>query len=491
MYGWIIREKVSARAFSRRTTPANDPAGTATRWAMRVLVLASLCVGPPALAGEHPVPLDDGTDTAQCGECHEDKTKGKAVHSAMAMGCTACHEVKNENQATNVRLTAATPLALCLSCHADKAVSEAKGPVHPPVAQNCLTCHSPHASDNPYQLLKPTSGDKAANLCLKCHDKGVGVAETGSRHAALDMGCETCHVTHKSGDSSKVEFAVHLNKAPPALCLDCHDVTTEEAVAAHRNQPVAQADCTSCHDAHDSSAPKLMAHYLHPPFADKSCDLCHQPAEKGKVVLNEGGNRALCYMCHDAKQKQVEQSKTQHPVFAVTDNCTGCHNPHGSRTPKLLQASQGQVCAACHEKSSDAVRHGPYDKGQCSVCHDPHGTELPHLTRTDPAKLCAGCHVEQLEIKADEKTHAVALPWNQAIPEDEYAQAIKIGLDAGNRSGHPMAGHPISGKNTKGSGEISCLTCHQPHSSALPKLMPAGVKSGLEVCAKCHKEAAF
>ena len=31
------------------------------------------------------------TDPATCVQCHEDKTKGKAVHSAIAMGCTACH----------------------------------------------------------------------------------------------------------------------------------------------------------------------------------------------------------------------------------------------------------------------------------------------------------------------------------------------------------------------------------------------------------------
>ncbi len=51
----------------------------------------------------------------------------------------------------------------------------------------------------------------------------MNVPKDGSRHAALDMGCETCHVTHKNGERGKIEFDAHLTKAPPALCLECHD----------------------------------------------------------------------------------------------------------------------------------------------------------------------------------------------------------------------------------------------------------------------------
>ena len=47
--------------------------------------------------------------------------------------------------------------------------------------------------------------------------------EKGSRHAALDMGCDTCHMTHKTGAEPTPENRFHLTKAAPALCLDCHD----------------------------------------------------------------------------------------------------------------------------------------------------------------------------------------------------------------------------------------------------------------------------
>ena len=77
--------------------------------------------------------------------------------------------------------------------------------MHPPAVRDCIKCHDPHTSDNKNQLLKATSGDKGKNLCLDCHKQGLNVPEKGSRHAALEMGCDTCHTTHKTGDAGKAE----------------------------------------------------------------------------------------------------------------------------------------------------------------------------------------------------------------------------------------------------------------------------------------------
>ena len=71
-------------------------------------------------ARNHPVPLDAKTDSAKCVECHVEKTKGKAVHSAIATGCLSCHEVRVNKDVTRVKLITATPVALCITCHADK-----------------------------------------------------------------------------------------------------------------------------------------------------------------------------------------------------------------------------------------------------------------------------------------------------------------------------------------------------------------------------------
>src|SRR5579859_7605634 len=102
----------------------------------------------PAMAKEHPVPLDKNVDAAKCLECHEDKTKGKAVHSAIATGCLSCHEVRVNKDITRVKLITTTPQALCLSCHSEKDASTLKGTVHPPAVRDCIKCHDPHTSDN-------------------------------------------------------------------------------------------------------------------------------------------------------------------------------------------------------------------------------------------------------------------------------------------------------------------------------------------------------
>ncbi len=247
-----------------------------------------------AMADIHPVPLEKNVDSAKCLECHADKAKGKFVHTAVSTGCTSCHEVRVNKDITRVKLITTTPASLCFTCHADKNPAEIKGVVHPPARRDCLKCHDPHESDNKFQLLKPETGNQKENLCLGCHATGLNVPEKGSRHVALDMGCETCHVTHKTGEKGKQEFDYHLTKSTPALCIDCHDVNDASLQKAHHEQPFGTADCVQCHDPHQSTLPKLMAKYTHPPFADKQCDVCHSPAKDGKVVLTQNIEDALC-----------------------------------------------------------------------------------------------------------------------------------------------------------------------------------------------------
>ncbi len=216
-----------------------------------VLLLASRS----AFAAQHPVTLDPKADPSTCLQCHEDKTKGKAVHSAIATGCTSCHEVRTNKDVTRVKLITATSYRLCLKCHADKDATQISGRIHPPSVRDCVKCHDPHTAENKNQLLKAESGGEKENLCLSCHQTGLNTPDKGSRHAALDMGCDTCHTMHKTGERGKMEFDFHLDKASPALCLDCHDAkdaklascTSEPAVCHRRlrdlprSAPVAQS----------------------------------------------------------------------------------------------------------------------------------------------------------------------------------------------------------------------------------------------------------
>ncbi len=448
-----------------------------------------------ASAAKHPVPLDKNADSSTCIACHEDKSKGKFVHSAIAMGCTTCHEVRVDKDVTRIKLTTTTTSGLCLTCHADKNAADLKGTVHPPAVRDCVKCHDPHSSDNKNQLLKPTSGGEKENLCLGCHNTGVKVPEKGSRHAALDMGCETCHVTHKTGEPGKIEFDFHLTKAPPALCLDCHDAKSADLQKAHQNQPFDKADCVTCHDPHESSAPKLMAKFMHPPFADKQCDVCHAPAKDGKVVLTQPNAKALCVTCHDDKAKLIDTAKVQHPGAA--GDCTDCHSPHASRQPALPKTTSVAICLGCHSEIADLakkpVHHQPAIGQACAICHEPHGGNNDHLLRAKGNALCLECHGPDSAPQKLEAEHVLTIfDGKVKLPEDYYQKNKVAILPLRYGLGHPVEGHPVSdvmnpADITKVKTRMTCLSCHQPHSSTQPGLLVKDQQNSMAFCDTCHK----
>lgn len=457
--------------------------------------IVALAFAGPASAAQHPVPLDPKADPSTCLACHEDKTKGKSVHSAIAMGCTACHEVRTVRDITHVKLITTTPYALCFTCHADKNPADIKGKVHPPAVRDCLKCHDPHVSDNKNQLLKPLSGDQKENLCLSCHTTGLNVPAKGSRHAALDMGCDTCHVTHKTGEIGKPEFDFHLTKAAPALCLDCHDPKDAGLQKAHQNQPFEKADCLTCHDPHQSDAPKLMARFMHPPFAEKQCDTCHAAAKNGKVVLTQSDVKSLCVTCHSDKAELIEKAKVQHPGAA--GDCTDCHSPHASRQPGLPKTNAVDICLGCHsdqaEQSKKHVLHQPAFGQGCATCHEPHGGENNHLLRANGNSLCLECHGPDSEPQKLEAEHVLTIFNGKVkLPEDYYQKNKVAILPLRYGLGHPVQGHPVGdvmdpSNIGKVKTHLTCLSCHQPHSSAQPDLLVKDQPNNMAFCDSCHK----
>lgn len=464
--------------------------GAALPGFLRFQVFVLVIAVSPALAKTHPVPLDKNVDSAACVQCHEDKTKGKSVHSAIAIGCLSCHEVRVNRDVTRVKLITTTPYKLCLTCHGDKDATQIKGAVHKPAVRDCLTCHSPHTSDNKFQLLKATSGDKKDNLCLTCHNEGVNVPPGGSRHAALEMGCDTCHVTHKTGELTQ-ENKFHLAKAVPALCVDCHDPKDASLETAHQNQPFATANCTGCHDPHQSASPKLMARFLHPPFAEKSCGTCHAPAKDGKVVLTQANVKDLCVTCHCDKAELIAKAKVQHPGAA--GDCTDCHSPHASPYPGLPKGDPVSICLQCHsdqaEQGKKAHPHQPAFEQGCATCHEPHGGENQHLNRVATVNgLCLECHGPDAEPKRLESEHLVTIFEGKVrLPENYLAKVMLLPLKY--NLGHPTDRHPVAdviNPKTKTLIPINCLSCHQPHSGKEPGMLVKDQKNNAEFCKSCH-----
>lgn len=462
-------------------------------WA-RVPLLAALCLQAlPVFAKKHPVPLDPKTDSTTCLQCHESVSKGKAVHSAMAAGCTSCHEVRVNREVTRVKLVTTTSVALCLTCHSDKDAAGATGKSHTRVVRNCLQCHNPHAAENENQLLKPLEGGEKNNLCLTCHAKTVRAPEKGSRHAAVDMGCSTCHTLHKSGEAGKREFDGHLTKASPALCLDCHDGSDAALAKAHQEQPFAGADCVACHDPHASPAPKILQKFVHQPFGDKSCDVCHAPATDGKVVLTQADAGAVCAVCHEETAKKIESAAVPHAGAAA--GCTQCHSPHAGKTPGFITPNPVSACLSCHDTQKELfdkkkVHHQPAFKDGCATCHEPHGGDKPKLLRAEGNALCLACHSADLKTQKIEGTELVSIfDGKVRLPADYFRRVSKLGLRLG--MGHPTAKHPVNDfadpLDPKKITKVSCLTCHQPHAGAARAMLVTDTRPNAQFCRKCHE----
>ncbi len=102
-----------------------------------------------ASAVEHPgfLPKD-----GNCSICHADKTRGKSVHSAMAISCTICHPVKTQGDMSTIDL-AMPREQICFACHEKSAELQQHSPV---VKGPCVDCHDTHSSDRRVLLRRQT-----------------------------------------------------------------------------------------------------------------------------------------------------------------------------------------------------------------------------------------------------------------------------------------------------------------------------------------------
>ena len=467
--------------------------------AIKIFVLLSMlflaCTVRYAFAGIHPIQLDQYSNDAKCAECHSDKAEGKNVHPAVAMGCLNCHLIRNSGDTTRVNLKTARAATLCFECHRDKQGTENPRQVHAPAVQDCLKCHDPHNSPNANLLLKPTSGGKGENLCLDCHDEGENVPLRGSRHAAIDSGCDACHVTHKigKGTSGEQEFDFHLAKAVPNLCLGCHDAKDPALIKAHQGQPFGTSQCIGCHDPHASKSAKLAQKYLHAPFESGSCDSCHQAAKDGKVVLNAASAKQLCQTCHPDKGEEIEKAKVQHPGAA--GECTDCHGPHGGKYPRFLRPDPVAVCEGCHSDVKDIhenknVLHQSVFKQACSVCHMPHGGDREHLLRAGTNVLCLTCHGAKAKgEKVADSGEMTIFGGTVALPDNYLNQVEQLLLD-GKGLGHPVPQHPVSGvldpSDPQKTKMMTCVSCHTPHGGG-KALLVTGMDTTGSLCMRCHE----
>ena len=279
------------------------------------------------------------------------------------------------------------------------------------------------------------------NQCLSCHTKFKEKAK--SVHAAVGMGCETCHKAVAGKTHPDQKGSITLTQEMPGLCYSCHDQSKFKGKSVH--QPVSSGMCTGCHDPHQSNFPKIL-------------------------VKDVPG---LCYNCHDESKFKGASGHT------AVGMCTGCHNPHSSNSNKILKMEQPELCYSCHDKSKFAKKyvHSIIPVGGCTSCHTPHISSNPSLLLNPVNDVCTSCHKAQ-----GSGSHVIAaFPGNKTHPVKGVKDPSTLKMIKAPDPKNPKKEIEIPDPNVPGK-ELTCVSCHNPHSSDYEHLFPVE-----RICLKCHK----
>jgi len=236
---------------------------------------------------------------------------------------------------------------------------------------------------------------KSSKMCLACHGEGraqaaheillTRMATTADPEAPMaegNHGCETCHGpskahTKRASDGTRPSppntFSSNESAAAKnGVCLTCHDNGSRFHWMGSMHD-IQETACVDCHDLHVENDPVLA--------------LESQPE--------------VCYTCH-AEQRAQFMRQSRHPVQAASEatshvglmSCSDCHKPHGSAgEASLVQNTINETCYECHaEKRGPFVFEHQPAREDCSTCHQSHGSNYAPLLNGRGPWLCQQCH---------------------------------------------------------------------------------------------------
>lgn len=210
------------------------------------------CHGPSAAHfvvgadGRRPPP--PGPTDATCTACHQEVGALRWPHSPHAqadLSCTACHTIHTARDAA---------VADCTTCHQDVRAALHRPSSHPVLdgAMACTDCHDPHGGRGDAALVR----DSVNETCYMCHAdlRGPFLWE----HPPVREDCSTCHLPHGSVNENL------LNARTPYLCQQCHLAQFHPSTALSgtgvpptgASASLLLRDCASCHtQVHGSNHP--------------------------------------------------------------------------------------------------------------------------------------------------------------------------------------------------------------------------------------------
>lgn len=206
--------------------------------------------------------VEAATKSAKCLACHADSRSlsfwDMSKHKAAGISCDSCHTVHSGKK---MNLKAAQP-DLCISCHRDVRSQILKQSHHPlrEGKMKCTDCHDQHGGFGPKMIKAGSMND----LCFKCHAEKRGPFL--KEHPPVAENCGTCHTVHGSNHGKLL-----ITRAPQ-LCQSCHDAsghpgniyTSQNTFQgnAPTNRMFARS-CLNCHsEVHGSNGPSTRGNVL-------------------------------------------------------------------------------------------------------------------------------------------------------------------------------------------------------------------------------------
>ncbi len=418
-------------------------------------VLCQSCHRPHGAAGEKMLLLNN--DSSQlCGTCHTDqyqpdreaaghggthpvnlrperaripetfKQQGAKFGKTGELICQTCHVTHEAAAGTPILVMENKDSALCQSCHkAQKTVADSQHDMRLVDAANknvrkdavgeagvCSACHLAHKGTGPKMWARPPGdGDDAmAGLCLSCHrNRGLASKAQVGRHS----------------------HPVGVINAGAGQGVDLP--TFSPAGVRQSDGRKGLVSCASCHNPHR--------------WDPENARLRSRPGTKGNASnrflrKTNDGESSLCRTCH-RRQAQVRTSKHNLKLTAPDER--------NSRNQALRESG---ICGACH-LVHNAV--GPFIWAR----------KLKPGSGSRASAICTDCHSDG-GLAEDKGIGRHSHPVNVdikllGIKVSEGLWRSDVARPATQSALQPLPLYDKRGEHTRGSGQVECGSCHDPH----------------------------
>lgn len=199
-------------------------------------------------------------------------------------------------------------------------------------------------------------------VCRTCH-----LAYEGHKEYVFHSDCQACHTLT---DPNHILIGGHTVKFPDTeKCLACHKTNDHKRMNwAFSEHQKANVQCRDCHGVHSPKKPK-------------------QPI---LALWKMDQKSAVCMDCHQDIAARLGMP-SHHPVKEGALSCMSCHEPHNGKQTTLL--SKNEQCFKCHQaiRGPKVFEHAPVVE-DCTICHNPHGTPNRRLLQISQPMQCLQCH---------------------------------------------------------------------------------------------------